>query len=343
MTDQSPAELEQDAERVRAQIADTAEHLKDKMSPGQLMDEVVNYLKDGDASQFMTNLKTQVRDNPLSLAMIGGGLAWLMMGSGVPKPGAAGVHRSQDGVRSGPRTYGTASVPASTGIGHVSPEPHRSRESAVGDGKSSAGDGAPGLGQRVSDTTGSVSAAMGAASESVGHTVQSAGDTLREGMHEARDAATERLSSAADAGADLANRARTTFLDVLEREPLVLGAIGVAVGAAIGAMLPATRVEQEYLGQASADARQRAGTAVAEGIETARHAAADAYSAARDEADRQGLMPGGEPIAERVAAVAKAAGEELKSAKDQALHGGEKPSETAQDREGKIEGRAPGV
>jgi hypothetical protein len=82
MSEQSTFKLERDAERVRAEIADTAEHLKDKMSPGQLMDEVVNYFKDGDTNQLLTNLKDQVRDNPLALAMVGSGLAWLMMGSG---------------------------------------------------------------------------------------------------------------------------------------------------------------------------------------------------------------------------------------------------------------------
>jgi hypothetical protein len=40
-------------------------------------------------------------------------------------------------------------------------------------------------------------------------------------------------------------------------QPLVLGAIAIVAGAAIGALLPATSVENEWLGDASAAAKER--------------------------------------------------------------------------------------
>ena len=52
------------------------------MSPGQLMDEVLNQFRGGDGSQMLANLQSQARDNPMALALVGSGLAWLMMGSG---------------------------------------------------------------------------------------------------------------------------------------------------------------------------------------------------------------------------------------------------------------------
>jgi hypothetical protein len=45
----------------------------------------------------------------------------------------------------------------------------------------------------------------------------------------------------------------------LEREPLIVGAIGVAVGAAIGAMMPSTRIEEEYVGETAEHLRSEAG------------------------------------------------------------------------------------
>ena len=39
-----------------------------------MMDEVTGYLKDGDVNKLFVNLKDQVRDNPLALALVGSGL-----------------------------------------------------------------------------------------------------------------------------------------------------------------------------------------------------------------------------------------------------------------------------
>lgn len=286
---ETPSDLERDAERVRAQIADTAEHLKDKMSPGQLMDEVVSYIKDGDASVFLSNIKTQVRDNPLALAMVGGGLAWLMMGSGAatpkdtPRPAASpGLDRSQ----------GTsARAPGAAGI----------EGSALSGGVEVVRDGAASLAAAASHAAGSVK------------------DQVVATTHDVRDVASDYLSSASRAGTDVGDRVKTTLLDALEREPLVLGAIGVAVGAAIGAMLPATRTEQEYLGKTARKVRDTAATAFSDGVEKAKDVASDVYSAARSEADRQGLIPKDQSISEKVAEVAKAAGSEIKSASRSAL------------------------
>ena len=81
MTDKSASELEREAERARAQVADTAESIRDKMSPGQLMDEFTGYFSGGDGSVALRNLGSQVRDNPLPIVLVGAGLAWLMLGS----------------------------------------------------------------------------------------------------------------------------------------------------------------------------------------------------------------------------------------------------------------------
>ena len=79
MTDASD-ELEREAERVRAQLAGTAEELRARVSPGQIVDDLMTALRDGGASDMLDTLKAQMRANPMAIAMIGGGLAWLMLG-----------------------------------------------------------------------------------------------------------------------------------------------------------------------------------------------------------------------------------------------------------------------
>ncbi|TGS54611.1 DUF3618 domain-containing protein, partial [Mesorhizobium sp. M1D.F.Ca.ET.183.01.1.1] len=70
MSDKSAAELEREAEAARARVVDTADSIRDKMTPGQLFDEFTELFAGGD-SQMLRNLKAQMRDNPLPLAVVG--------------------------------------------------------------------------------------------------------------------------------------------------------------------------------------------------------------------------------------------------------------------------------
>lgn len=287
MNTNSPADIERDAERVRAEIANTAEHLKAKVSPGQLMDEVVDYFKAGDANVFVGNLKRQVRDNPLALGLIGGGLAWLMMGSGTPSlsrsshTGYRGTGRptSTDFSSTDYDTSSASSLSGSTTGGstvgrtgtHSSASSHSS--SGVLDKTSGAlGASADAARRTAHDAADSASAAWGSVRDTASHGLSDAGESL---------------SHAADRVGEAGMRMRRNVVDVLDREPLVLGAIGLAVGAAIAAMLPTTRTEEQYLGDASRKAQDRAKDLVSEGYEKAKHVADDAYSAAKEEVKSQ--------------------------------------------------------
>lgn len=316
----SPSELERDAERMRARVADTAEHLKEKMSPGQLMDEVVDYFKDGDTNQLLSNLKRQVRDNPLALAMVGGGIAWLMMGTG---PSMKSHHTGRGQAR--------ASVRPTAGEFGGSPGTLGSTDFASS-GPASSASVSPSRGSSLSKGADAVREKGSAAVASVSGAATSAADAVSATAHDLRDAASDYMSNASQAGADMGARAKSTVLDAIEREPLVLGAIGVAVGAAIGAMLPASRAEGEYLGEVGRTARDAAETAVSEGVDKAKHVASDVYNAAKDEADRQGLVPHGKPLTEKARDVAKAAGDELKSASDEMMDRADRAIDRTTDR-----------
>jgi hypothetical protein len=323
MTEKSAATLERDAERVRADIAETAESLRGKMSPGQMMDEVVDYLKDGDVSQMVHNFKHQVRDNPLALALIGGGLAWLMMGQGAQPPGSNHPARRPHGEPSAhPRGASgngasAAAQPAAPSSAHADRPSSGKTTSGVA---SSLGDGVSSVKESAQSAAGKVSAAAGSAAEATSHA-----------MHDMTDSASAYLGDASQAGGEMGERMKSSFLEALEREPLVMGALGVAVGAAIGAMMPVTRTERENLGEASQSMRKAAESALSEGVEKAKGVAGDVYGAARDEADRQGLTSSGKPLAEKVSAVSKAAGAKAKQATERTLDDAERSVDRATD------------
>jgi len=84
-------------------------------------------------------------------------------------------------------------------------------------------------------------------------------DTIRDKASAARDklmgskdtmmdTVSDRSNKAATAAQAQVRRAREGFNSLLEEQPLVLGALGIALGAAIGAALPSTEQEDRLLG-----------------------------------------------------------------------------------------------
>jgi ferritin-like metal-binding protein YciE len=73
--------LEREAGRTRAQLSETLEELRARMTPGQVIDQLIDYAREGPAAEFRRNLAREVRENPLPLVLIGIGVAWLIAAS----------------------------------------------------------------------------------------------------------------------------------------------------------------------------------------------------------------------------------------------------------------------
>lgn len=295
------AELEREAEAVRARISDTADQLRAKMSPGQLMDEVLNQFREGDGSLMLSNLRTQARDNPMALALIGSGVAWLMLGT-------SGETRSSEPYDPS-RNYASPDYPYR--------DPNAPTDRAPDFAPLVAGHPGSGLGRSVERDQGSDLG--GRVRDAFGDSVRATREKAEGVMAGVQGAAADALAGATEfagqfghqaryGATDLSGRARRTFLDVLEREPLVIGALGLAVGAAVGALIPASDLERQHLGSAGAAVKDKAESLLDRGVAMAQNAAAEVYGTARDEADRQGLLPGQRPIAEKIGEVVRAAG-----------------------------------
>ena len=85
--------------------------------------------------------------------------------------------------------------------------------------------------------------------------------------------------------------AQSNIADLMDRQPLVLGAIGLGVGAAMAAALPSTAVEADLLGQASADLQARTREVAGDITERAADLADSVTAAITKEAQAQGLTP----------------------------------------------------
>ena len=71
------AELQREIELQRSRVESTIDQIQEKLSPGQLVDELLAYTKGG-GGEFVTSLQRNVTANPLPVALLGVSLAWLM-------------------------------------------------------------------------------------------------------------------------------------------------------------------------------------------------------------------------------------------------------------------------
>lgn len=270
MSDQSMSGLEQKAEDIRSQVVDTAESLREKMTGGHLVDDLMSSETVSAATGALSSLGRQIRSNPVPFALIGVGLAWAMFGP-APRWSSFGSSRSRNGDYRGRPTAGN--------------------DQSSGGLTATAGRWASGVGQ-----------AAASASDRVGKAVEDL------------------------PGAGQAQRSVRAIADtVSDQDPLLLAALGLAFGTALGAMLPGTRLEDETFGGVGKSLRQAGEAQLEAGLEKVKEVAGSAVDAAEQKAEESGLLPTGDgpTVAERLTNVADTA---MEAARDTLRGSGSEPS-----------------
>jgi len=143
----------------------------------------------------------------------------------------------------------------------------------------------------------------GAASQAQGKVADVAAhaqDKASEMAERAQDKASELREDARERAAELrfqagyrAQQAQGGFDQMMRENPLALGAMALAAGAAVGLMAPSTDREDRMFGEARDSLVDRAQTTAQEAMGKAQAVAEKAAAAAKDEAGNQGL-PGGD-------------------------------------------------
>ncbi|WMS42068.1 DUF3618 domain-containing protein [Acuticoccus sp. MNP-M23] len=154
------------------------------------------------------------------------------------------------------------------------------------------------------------------AADEVSHGAAYVSDQLKSGAYAVSDAAHSAYESARDTAYDAADtagvygrRAQRTVVDFVKEEPLIAGAVGLALGAALGAIMPATRQEDELIGPYRDRARDEAIDYASAQADKASHVAEESFKAAEAKAHEEGLIPeeGDKTVAEKAEDVVKAA------------------------------------
>jgi len=181
-----PEKLERTAEQIRADLDRTLDALERKLSPSQLLDRGLAYLRDhgGDMTR---SVGEAMRRNPVPIVLAVAGIGWLVASS----------LRSRDELDRDEIDDGT--------LGDEAPDADRPpRRARFYDGVSN------------------------------------------------------RFSRAADATRERTRGTQYQVVSQIERQPLLLGGIAVALGALLGAVIPATEYEDRVVGELRDRAVERA-------------------------------------------------------------------------------------
>jgi hypothetical protein len=224
-----------------------------------------------DARDTVTDAGTTVLDtikaNPIPAALIGVGLGWLIFGASRGSGGSA--ERTMRRYRRDAGGYGQYGY---GGYGYAEGRDEhdfergprrvlRQGQRAVSHALHDAGQGAANLGHKVqegaSHLVDQATGAVRGAGEMVGHYAVDAEHRVEELAGGAREAATHLAQDARRTGGRVARRAGRQIRraeqgveSTLRENPLALGAVAIAIGAAIGLSLPHTNVEDEWMGDA---------------------------------------------------------------------------------------------
>jgi ElaB/YqjD/DUF883 family membrane-anchored ribosome-binding protein len=190
-----PEQILTEIHRTRDELERTLSAIENRLTPGQLVDQGIDYLRHSGANEFVHNLGGAAKQNPLPVALVGIGLAWLMA---------------------------------------LGRQPARSHDSSMSSSN---------LRERASGAMHSASETLASTKERISGNVTS----MR-----------ERASQVTGTAREQWQRARGGLDYLVHEQPLALGAIGLALGAVLGAAAPRTRQEERLMGEASRGLTEKA-------------------------------------------------------------------------------------
>jgi len=267
--DRSPSEIERGIDRTRVELALTLDALEHKLRARHFVQKGFDMLKETLGSDTWNRSLDMIRANPVPVALIGIGAAWIV----ASQTNVVDRVAQDERVEAARRRVADVASNVSTRAGELASDV----ASRVGfGGTGSAGDQPLG---RTGNTMVDDSSSRGSDGW-----VHQATDMAQGAFRSARESGEAMLSRAGLYANDGASRIADQVGDAFQRHPLVIGAIGVMAGALVAAMLPATKVEDEWFGDTRDALWQKAQEAGEQAFSQVREATTRAVEAATDAA-----------------------------------------------------------
>ena len=264
--------LAQDIEQTRDEMSGTVEAIADRLDPANIVQDAKDTVREatvGKVEQVASNvaetasglvdeakytaqdagsgLMETVKRNPIPAAMAGIGIGWLLMNR---SSGSSSRRSSFDQARwTGSNEYGQYAASGQYG----------------GSGQFGQFGSSQGSGQGLTDKA---SGAVDQVGQQAGQIVDQVGTKVGDVADQARSTAQQVPNQVGSVARDVQSNAQR----MVQQNPLAVGAIAVAVGTAIGMVLPKTQAEQRVLGPAAEKAittAEQTATEAVQQLETA--------------------------------------------------------------------------
>jgi len=313
------ATIRSNIDQTRSEMSETIEAIQERLSPETLTEQVKDQVREqfeeaktvvrdatiGKAEEMVRNAGDTVnearftvietiRQNPIPAALVGIGLGWLFMNGrntstrydkNYSNVYYRGQYRSpynegQSGYTT--RTY----TPRSSNYDYDEPGVVERGQRAVGGTVQRAQEKASDVTSKVQDTVGNLTDRGQA---TVGNIVNQAQETTGQIVNQAQETA----SNIADQAQYQAQRLEDRFQQTLIENPLAVGAIAFAVGAAVGLAVPQTQREHELMGEARDQLIDRAQEVAQDTVQKVQQVAGQvadqAQTTLKEQAQEQGL------------------------------------------------------
>jgi hypothetical protein len=305
----SLSDMEREAEHTRADLIHTVDELHSRVSPQAIKEEVKAYARDT-GNQLIHSLEQKARDNPLQTVAIAAGLAypaWRFL-INIPAPillVGAGLACTQFGTASRATPH-DPNRRSGMGGDAESQQLTGGLKRTAQDASSNLSQAAEGLQEKVADAAeqakSGVTAGLEAIRSRAAAAVSDTTESARAAASDTMTAATEAVSATYRSGIDAASRtgdqlsesfrqSKESLFETMERHPLLVGGIGLLIGAVLASALPVSQAENRLFGDTSDDLKDRARDMASEGFEVAKTAAQDLYQESVSRAQEEGLNP----------------------------------------------------
>ncbi len=280
----SPSEIRSQIEDTRQQMGETIDEIQERLSVSNITEqvkgkvseeiseawqstkesvldtafkttgEVMKYVDRGIDELSDTAVGRTARDNPLALTLIGAGIGIL----------AYNFFTSNAKITSRKRM-----LPSAGNAGRQRNFASDNQNSALQTAKSKAGNAY----ETAADAAGN---AYETATDAAGNVYETASDTAQDIYRKTGNVVSSAYDTAGNIGSqvvettqELAHKAQDNYNYYIDENPLAVGAVALAVGAAVGMSIPSTGIESNFMGETRDNLMEQASQKVGNLIDTA--------------------------------------------------------------------------
>jgi gas vesicle protein len=251
---------EHEAERKRESLAGTLAAIHERLTVGQVVDEVLTYAK-GNSRTLGIAITNAAKENPLPTLLIGTACALLMADkTGLSARLTESLKHGNGGDPDGPYSSGNADD-----------------QGMLTRARAAVSETAEGAMQKAREV-------MHDTRDRIGESMATLSDTA--------STSKERVDQMTGQAASAARHTKDTAARVLQEQPLLLAGLGVAVGALVAFLLPRSGVEDRLMGESSDAVKSEVRSTVARQMAAATDVAQTVVGEVRDRIEEKGLTPG---------------------------------------------------